>query len=84
MSDTKKDCYSCKFRGTVPGSAHSSCKHPSITNPLAMLFKRSAPKELNIKANQYGIKSGWFDFPLDFDPTWLENCDGHTPKKAKT
>lgn len=49
-----------------------------------MLFKRSAPKELNIKANQYGIKSGWFDFPLDFDPTWLENCDGHTPKKAKT
>ena len=21
-----KNCYNCKFRGTVPGSAHSSCR----------------------------------------------------------
>lgn len=77
------DCYSCKWRKSVPGSAHSACGHPSIKNPLAMLLKRSTPKELNIKANPHGIKSGWFDFPVDFDPAWLENCDGHTPKEVK-
>lgn len=24
--EKEKNCYSCKFRGTVPGSAHSSCR----------------------------------------------------------
>ena len=27
----KFDCYTCQYRGQVPGSAHSCCNHPSIT-----------------------------------------------------
>ena len=34
-------------------------------------------KELNIKAKKAGIKGGWFNFPVNFDPVWLENCDGY-------
>jgi len=91
--ETKENCYSCKHRGTVPGSCHSSCHHPASTkvssdNPMLELMSIFAsvgrsepvcvnPKELNIKANEHGIKSGWFNFPFNFDPVWLENCDGH-------
>lgn len=31
---------------------------------------------LNIKAKKTGVDRGWFNFPLDFDPVWLENCNG--------
>lgn len=55
----KPDCYKCKYRGNLPGDAHSCCKHPN------------------------GIKNGWFFWPLNFDPVWLENCDGFTAKKKQ-
>ncbi len=91
----KKKCYDCKHRGSVPGSCHSSCNHPANTemkknNMLGVLAMMGAvnmsggilsPGELNIKANSHGVKSGWFNFPFDFDPTWLENCDGFEEKE---
>ena len=33
-------------------------------------------KKLNVKGNSSGISHGWFNFPWNYDPTWLENCDG--------
>lgn len=40
-----------------------------------------AATQLNIQGNPHGIKKGWFNWPFNFDPTWLENCDGFTPAK---
>ena len=91
---TKKfDCWSCKYRGSVPGSAHISCKHPSVKGALgdpllqvASIFgsvgRRPAltlmtTDELNIRANPRGVARGWFQFPFNYDPVWLENCDGY-------
>jgi hypothetical protein len=37
-----------------------------------------AADALNIRAHFHGIKNGWFVWPVNFDPTWLENCDGFT------
>ena len=34
---------------------------------------------LGIKGNQHGINSGWFNWPINFDPVWLESCDGFEP-----
>jgi len=91
MKKQKPDCYKCKYRGSVPVSAHICCKHPSLEairdNSMANLMGilagvgRVPPimansKELNIKGDPHGIKSGWFNFPFNFDPVWLENCDG--------
>lgn len=89
----KSKCYSCKWRKNVPGSAHSSCGHPSIDKSenvlMSVLTLMQAtgrtggvvsPKELNIKANETGVNGGWFMFPFDFDPVWLDNCDGYTKK----
>lgn len=92
----KADCYECKYRGTVPGSCHSSCKHPANEaindNPMLGLMAALggnrgggmsvSPKELNIKADPHGVRSGWFAFPFNFDPIWLENCDGFTVKEV--
>lgn len=87
----KPDCYSCSHRGTVPGSCHSSCHHPEAqtihSNPLAVLAGIMGgaiidmDNTLNIKGNPHGIRKGWFAWPVNFDPVWLENCDGFTPKE---
>lgn len=90
----KFDCWKCKYRGEVPGSCHISCKHPSI-DPASSMEKvqtllasvgRSPPvgrecKDLNIKGDPIGIRGGWFHFPFNFDPTWLDNCDGFESKE---
>lgn len=32
-------------------------------------------KRMNISGTPHGVKNGWFNWPLDFDPIWLESCD---------
>ena len=72
----EKKCYDCKYRGGVAGSCHSSCKHPDNEGNFL-----GNPKSLNIKADPHGVKSGWFMWPFNFDPTWLRNCDGFEEEK---
>lgn len=84
----KNNCYNCKFRGTVPGSAHSSCKvirETASDTPraieLEMLLSTHMVEmtdqktgEPMVKLNEHGIKNGWANWPIDFDPTWVESC----------
>jgi hypothetical protein len=99
------NCYDCVHKGSVPGSAHSSCQHQAtartMTSPfmelagivgkrggdtlaaMASAFHEgpeSAMAELRIQAVPQGVRNGWFVWPVNFDPTWLEHCDGFTPK----
>lgn len=81
----KANCYDCQYRGNVPGSCHSSCDHPSVGDPVDKimgLLTGGTKNDLNIRGNVHGIRSGWFMWPLDFDPVWLENCDGFTAKES--
>lgn len=95
----KDNCYDCKHQRSVPGSAHSSCHHPSLTrvteDPMLQLMGVFASvgrapqilvsnKQLNIKGNKHGIEKGWFNFPFNFDPIWLENCDGFEKRELKS
>lgn len=95
---TKPDCYKCKYIGEVPGSAHHSCHHPeSGLETAAPLVKMMAifasvgrvppiigkTDKLNVKGSAHGISHGWFNHPFNFDPTWLEECDGFTEKEKK-
>lgn len=34
--------------------------------------------KLNVRGKQQGIRNGWFNWPHNFDPIWLETCDGWT------
>lgn len=73
----KPNCYKCKYRGNLPGDCHSVCEHPAIKDQFISVI--IPPPELNIKGNRHGIDHGWFWWPINFDPIWLERCDGFTP-----
>ena len=75
MAEKKFDCYKCKYRAPRPGDCHSSCEHPDA--------KLGELASLNIKGNEHGIKNGWFFWPWNFDPVWLENCDGFLSKNEE-
>lgn len=63
--ETKPDCYKCVHRLDVPGSAHTRCNN----------------HDAKVSGNPHGIKHGWFMWPLNFDPTWLQSCDGFSDKE---
>ncbi len=95
----KPNCYKCKHRGLVPGSAHSRCEHPvnsdgdpdSMSEIMAMFASvgRGGPVigdtaiELGISANEHGVRGGWFNWPFNFDPVWLETCDGFSAEDRR-
>ena len=89
----KPNCYKCKHRRGVPGDAHSACHHPDAqsihANPLAMLagIMGGAIFDMNntlgVKGKPHGIRNGWFAWPVNFDPVWLEKCNGFTAKEKE-
>lgn len=75
----KPNCYKCEYQGGVPGSCHSSCTYPGTDTGMLAFFSPenfALGKKLNIRAVEHGVRSGWFLWPVDFDPVWLTNCDG--------
>ncbi|OFZ57721.1 MAG: hypothetical protein A2381_19370 [Bdellovibrionales bacterium RIFOXYB1_FULL_37_110] len=83
----KPNCYKCKYRGSLPGDTHSICKHPSLGNEqieifLNMIIGKQA-NTLNIRGDTHGIEKGWFMWPANFDPIWLNNCDGFKSREEK-
>jgi len=60
------ECYSCVNRRSIPGDAHSLCVKPDPT----------------MTGNPHGVRSGWFLYPLNFDPVWKEKlCKTYEEKK---
>jgi len=62
-------CYRCVHRLDIPGDAHSRCNNHAA----------------NVTGSRHGIEHGWFMWPLNFDPVWLDFCDGFSdnPKDIK-
>ena len=57
-----KQCYDCVHKRAVPGNAHIACANP----------------DENMQGDTYGKKSGWWYYPMLFDPTWsLTVCRNH-------
>lgn len=93
----KHNCYNCNFRGTVPGSAHSSCSviTKGIKDELLGIAKMleaslalgvhslvdEKTQEPLVKLSPHGVKNGWANWPLDFDPVWVEFCPFYDEKK---
>lgn len=59
----RPNCYQCENRRSLPGDAHSAC----------------ASRVAQVVGNQHGINNGWFYWPFNFDPVWLEACTDFTP-----
>jgi len=54
-------CYHCQHRRELPGNAHSSCALSTMAPPVF---------------HDLGLDMGWADWPFNFDPVWLQWCDG--------
>ena len=66
MAEKKKNCYNCAYKQPVPGDAHLECK---------LDWTKTGFKPPT--ANEHGVKSGWYTFPINFDPVWqTEECKG--------
>jgi len=63
----EENCYKCIHRRTIPGDYHSRCEK----------------KDANVKGNEHGRRHGWFFWPFNFDPVWLEKCDGFEKDSSK-
>lgn len=83
----KPNCYECQYRRDLPGNAHSQCVHPKVGEPFPALLSAildtpfGPHNALGITADPHGISKGWFAWPIDFDPTWLQTCNGFTKKQ---
>lgn len=74
MSD-KPNCYECEHRGTLQGDVHSKCVNP-VTN------ESSPDRLLGIRLHPTGVAGGWALWPYNFDPRWLEACNGFSQKES--
>lgn len=48
------ECYSCTHKREVAGNTHILCAKP----------------DSSMEGNPHGVKSGWFVYPILFDPCW--------------
>lgn len=68
--NTKKHCYNCAYRNSIPGDAHSECMRSFKNIPIPEL-------------NEHGIKNGWCLFPINFDPIWVGKCEGFDTERKE-
>lgn len=62
--DAKTECWECQHKRSVPGDCHLRCDKPDPA----------------MTGDKYGIKNGWFIYPVCFDPTWkTKPCDNFEP-----
>lgn len=79
------NCYSCKHKCNVPGDSHISCGQPNIRSQamiisIAVLTGNSKVLEdfLNVRFNPHGVQNGWFNYPMNYDPIWMDGqCKLH-------
>lgn len=93
----RPNCYDCIYRGDLPGDAHSCCNHPIVKptreEPLNAILGLMASvgrinpsiegNPLGVTGSKRGIRHGWFCWPMNFDPVWLESCNGFEPKRKE-
>ena len=71
---SRQQCYSCAYRTSVPGSAHSRCT-----------FNFSKANIPMPQGAAHGIRNGWWLFPLNYDPTWMEgDCGAQSDNADKS
>ena len=84
----KPNCYECKWRADIGHwDCHSKCIHLDIGGEIMGLAMAAGvikwPPKMNVSGNKHGIKNGWFNFPANFDPVWLETCNGFERKEVE-
>jgi len=73
------NCHTCPFKQNIPGDCHVACGHPVVNGKnqfivLSAVMRGSGhllTQPLGLIFSEYGIQSGWCNFPINYDPAWL-------------
>jgi hypothetical protein len=89
----KNDCHLCPHSEKVTGSSHH-IKCNAMSGAIAMLTAMAVQSgkvqtmtngktgEVELRFNQHGVKNGWCNWPINFDPIWVD-CYLKVPQKEK-
>lgn len=86
----ERSCSTCDYMKRIPGDCHIKCDYPlmdqktssilslaSIANPMA--FNQETQRMFGFTAVEHGLLAGYFCFPDNFDPTWMNGeCNKHS------
>ena len=51
-------------------------------NLVALAGGKLSAEKPKVKGNPQGVRGGWFNWPANFDPTWLMECDSFEAKDS--
>lgn len=76
MSLPKTNCHKCVHSrsNSFINSAHIHCD-------LYWRYYKKRKSEHPQSSNEYAITNGWWDFPYDYDPVWMQDECKHFEKK---
>lgn len=84
MSDHR--CNTCQYAGSIPGNAHITCNSPLFKNETDKFIVSIAIMGgtlIGPKFDSYGVAQGWAQWPVEFDPVWMESGCGLHSSLAK-
>lgn len=88
MSKKTHNCYDCKYRREVVGSAHSACAYleektsdKGNAKLFGILLAFGETKVRGIDLHPQGVAGGWASWPIKFDPVWVTRCDYYDQEK---
>jgi len=55
----------------------------SVRRESFPLITNDAHKKLGIKLNPVGVNGGWGNWPMNFDPVWVDACKGFKALKKE-
>ena len=76
------DCLSCKWCNVIPGSDRVGCIHPGtrkgwgkVLNTWVSGSNETLFKLVIVVEQPAGTRG---KFPINFDPEWIQECNGYT------
>jgi len=85
MSDYR--CDTCSYVGpAMAGNCHNTCNSPvfkSENDKFVVLVNNIRGPRVGPRFSSHAAMNGWANWPLEFDPIWMESdCGLHSSLKA--
>lgn len=73
-----RDCIHSKQGHPSWAMHYRTCEHPSVQNNEKGLSILRVSLNANLEEL---IEEGWFIFPFNYDPTWINDCKAQEPRR---